>query len=477
MPSASQLLSEYDEDEGYSRPPQKMAPATKRKAKAATSASADLPAAHEKLHAVSLLRGGLRLEDLCERHKLSSRKHPDHNLVQLSYDQIHSDLAHPLTRECRGLILEKGSWRVVALPFTKFFNAGEANASEFDWSTAKVYEKVDGSLMNLYYYGGSWHVASMKQPAADGGVPFMQGTSFADAFWQVWKRMGYKMPARTDVCYVFELTLPEHSIVVRHAEPGLTLLGARDLNTLIEMSCEEVAEANGWQPARRFDELVADGQAPTLETVMAAAKKLDPVRQEGFVVVDSAWRRLKIKCPSYVALHHLQGNAGNMKALSLSSAKEQTPEKVRRRVRCLIEVALLNEGSEFLTYYPHLALDYKKVIGRLKALPENVREGVLLEGSGVDGGGRRASNRSKVMDAIVETLEERDEAKAVSVIVRAARAAVAAQGKGGLAEEEPRVVRPQVGPPASAAEEGEESEGEAEEMPRGRNPFAALSID
>ena len=146
---------------------------------------------------------------------------------------------------------------------------------------------------------------------------------------------------------------------------------------------------------------------------------------------------LKIKCPSYVALHHLQGNAGNMKALSLSSAKEQTPEKVRRRVRCLIEVALLNEGSEFLTYYPHLALDYKKVVGRLKALPENVREGVLLEGSGVDGGGRRASNRSKVMDAIVETLEERDEAKAVSVIVRAARAAVAAQGKGGLAEEEP----------------------------------------
>ena len=33
-----------------------------------------------------------------------------------------------------------------------------------DWGTARVYEKLDGSLMTLYRYGGAWQVASSGLP-------------------------------------------------------------------------------------------------------------------------------------------------------------------------------------------------------------------------------------------------------------------------------------------------------------------------
>ena len=45
-------------------------------------------------------------------------------------------MASPVVQECRGLLLEEGTWNVVAMPFTKFFNFGEKLAPTIDWSTA-----------------------------------------------------------------------------------------------------------------------------------------------------------------------------------------------------------------------------------------------------------------------------------------------------------------------------------------------------
>ena len=43
-------------------------------------------------------------------------------LVCFKYSQIDSDFNEPLVRECRGIILEKDTWNVVAYAFNKFFN-------------------------------------------------------------------------------------------------------------------------------------------------------------------------------------------------------------------------------------------------------------------------------------------------------------------------------------------------------------------
>jgi hypothetical protein len=104
------------------------------------------------------------------RFAVRAKRHGKHsNLVQLKYSQIGSPMHEPIVQECRGLVLDEAErWRVVCRAYDKFFNIGEPNATEIDWPAARVYEKLDGSLMTLYRYGGAWHVASSGVPDASG---------------------------------------------------------------------------------------------------------------------------------------------------------------------------------------------------------------------------------------------------------------------------------------------------------------------
>ena len=150
------------------------------------------------LRTVSQLRGGTSLERLCNAYRLTSRRHSVHPIVQLSYSQRESNLANAIVQECRGLIIEADApWRPVCMPFDKFFNADEPNAratqEQFDWSSAKVFEKCDGSLLTLYWYSGRWNVASSSLPAADGQA--MRGSTFAECFWRAWEAAGWKLPS------------------------------------------------------------------------------------------------------------------------------------------------------------------------------------------------------------------------------------------------------------------------------------------
>ena len=78
----------------------------------------------------------------------------------LKYDMLESDFSEPMVQEARGSIFTfNKEWKCVCHPMDKFFNYGEVYASDIDWETAKVYEKVDGSLMKLWYCDG-WHLST-----------------------------------------------------------------------------------------------------------------------------------------------------------------------------------------------------------------------------------------------------------------------------------------------------------------------------
>jgi len=196
--------------------------------------------------------------------------------------------------------------------------------------------------------------------AADGLVPDGGELSFAEAFWEVWAKKGYEFPRDTHACYVFELMLPSHTIVVRYQDSDLVCLGGRDLRTLTELACEEVGESNGWDTPKRFNDL------HDLDTALEAARKLNPVVQEGFVVVDKHWNRLKIKSASYVALHHLSGNACWRGVEQLSTSDR------RSRTRSLVEIGRSNEGDEFLAYFPALEEEFRAVCAKLDSLKRHL---------------------------------------------------------------------------------------------------------
>jgi hypothetical protein len=261
------------------------------------------------------------------------------HLVLFKYNQITSPMAHPIVQECRGVILDESEgWRVVARPYDKFFNAGEPHAAALDWRSARVYEKLDGSLMTLFFYGGEWRVASSGNPDAAGEAG-RSGKTFGEIFWEIFRAKGYRAPGDPGRCYMFELMTPETRVVVRHDTPRLVLHGVRRLATMAEEEPEPAAVEHGWEAARSYP-------LGSLAEVIEAARELDPMAGEGFVVRDAAFQRLKIKSPRYVAAHHAKDGL------------------TRRGV---LEVVLSGEESEVVSYFPELKAEHDEMRDRLDA--------------------------------------------------------------------------------------------------------------
>lgn len=291
------------------------------------------------------LRSGGTLEDLAERLGVVAKPHPRWpNLVLLKYDQIDSPLADPLVQECRGIVLDSADdWRPVCLPFGKFFNHGEPNAVPIDWSTARVQEKLDGTLCTLWHYAGEWHVATTGSPDAGGSVgelPF----SFATFFWTTFRALGLEAPpaAEADLCFMFELTAAENRVVVDHREPRITLLAVRNRVTGEELDPTRFADR--WPVVRHYEVGSIEGLLALLETV-------DPIAQEGFVVVDGTFTRTKLKHPQYVALHSMMSS---------------------RSTRRFVELVRINEHEEVLAYFPKWRADIDPIVERFERLVASI---------------------------------------------------------------------------------------------------------
>ena len=112
----------------------------------------------KELNIQKVLRAGTSFEEIEETYGIKARVSLDGKLVNLKYSQIKSDKHLPIVHECRGIILEMGTWDVVSRGFERFFNFGEEvrnwNKVNFNSSNLAVYDKVDGSIIQLFYYKG-----------------------------------------------------------------------------------------------------------------------------------------------------------------------------------------------------------------------------------------------------------------------------------------------------------------------------------
>lgn len=278
------------------------------------------------------LRTDGTLETLARDLAVRSVRHPLYpNLILFKYDQINSPMDNLIVQECRGIILDEAAdWQVVARPFSKFFNYGEPNAADIDWTTARVQEKVDGSLCVFYYYADRWHVATTGTPDAGGHV-HNGDRMFRDLIWEAAHTRSLQMlsPEHT---YLFELTSPYNRVVVQHKEIGLTLLGIRHRETGAWVLREEIANYLTGNVS-----ITQEYAFDSFVSILASFDHIDPLTHEGYVVVDSQGQRVKVKHPRYVALHLLKESSNP---------------------RAFVEVLQAGETPELLTYFPELTADY-----------------------------------------------------------------------------------------------------------------------
>lgn len=286
------------------------------------------------------------LSILVEKYKIKVTR--DGALASLRYDQTESPMHEPIVQQCRGMVVDVERRVVLAWPYNKFWNHGDMLAAEIDWTTARVQEKLDGSLMILYWRGAAdgWTVASSGTPTAGGSFGSDERT-FRDAFWAhvgidglLWVRA-----ADARVTYMLELCDAPNRVVVRHEKPRLVMHGARWLASGLELTRAELEE----HAAHMHCELVREFPIASVADCLAAAEVLDPLQQEGFVVVDAAFNRIKIKSPRYVILHHLKGEATPRRAIKLWQT---------------------GETSELLSHFPEMAPAITEIQDRLDGIAE-----------------------------------------------------------------------------------------------------------
>ena len=272
-----------------------------------------------------------------------------HNLIMFKYSQIDSNFNEALVRECRGLILDEDTLEPICVPFFKFGNYGESYCPEIDWKSCWVGEKLDGSLIKMSRIGDDilWStngtIDAFKAPLADqigcvvksfGELAYFavldnyckaRNLSVSDCIDSGCVDSWLKSIVKPGFTYMFELTSPFNKVVVQWRETRLNFLGVRNNETLQETYFSDhelrcIFNTPKVFPLRSIDDCVK------------AANELD-CNNEGFVVCDKNFNRVKIKSPTYVALHHMKNNG----VLSYERG---------------IEIVRGNELEEVLTYFP-----------------------------------------------------------------------------------------------------------------------------
>lgn len=255
--------------------------------------------------------------------KLKTRDYE--NKILLKYDQLVSPtlMAFPEMQDCRGLVLEKGTWKVMSLAFRKFFNSQEGNAAKINWDTASVLEKLDGTLIQVYWdwHKNTWFAGTTGTAEGEGEVNNKMGTTFNDLFWDTVnnKYVFNDCLLNKDLIYVFELTTPYNIVVKPHGESSATILTVRNRETLIELSgkdLEMTATSLGIPLVKKFD-----FNAKDVGTLLRTFEGM-PWSEEGYVVVDAEFNRVKIKNPAYLAVHHLKGKTAEHNILTIVKTNE-----------------------------------------------------------------------------------------------------------------------------------------------------------
>ena len=250
--------------------------------------------------------------------------------VMFKYNQLSSDFSNPIVREARGIIFREDNWKCVRRAFDKFFNYGEPNAAEVDWSTARVQTKYDGSLVSAWFDDRKWHYSTngtidvYKAPTGDIKLP-----TFGDVLEEAFRNNGssrkkiFECFASRNACYTFELVSPQTRVVIPYEKPDLYFIGRRIMPTEREVNPRDSIVSEIFKTPKEYD-------FHSAQDVIDAAKEL-PWDEEGYVVVDSNFNRVKIKSPAWLVAHYARSNN--------SISKES-----------LIQAILDGDQEEFLVY-------------------------------------------------------------------------------------------------------------------------------
>lgn len=225
----------------------------------------------------------------------------DDGYILFKYNQLSSDFSLPIVREARGIIFKENNWDCVCRAFDKFGNYGESYVPKLNWEAAFVEEKVDGSLIKIWYHNGKWRISTNNTINAE-NAKINDDISFKDLVLEAINNdMSFfdnLMPWNT---YLFELVSPKSQVTIFYPETKLYYLGQRDMTSMVESKTYLP-----WMAKYNI-------QKPKVYALNSLENCLNCVQsmtrdEEGLVVADDNFNRVKIKSPEYLLAFHMVNN-------------------------------------------------------------------------------------------------------------------------------------------------------------------------
>jgi len=220
-------------------------------------------------------------------------KQKEHMFLYNYNDKFLVPRYHPIIIKCRGLVLREDG-KVLNYPFNRFFNPYEKEAAIIDWRTTEIQEKLDGSLICVFWVEGHWEITTRGS---------FYPNDYAGAEFDVWFRElfhGFDL-LNKNICYMFELVTDKNRIVTWYDDSFVTLVGARNTETLQEvpqLDLDKTVQELGVRRPRKYN-------AKNLEECKQLFKSLRD-DEEGLVAVDSVFNRLKLKQDTYLQLSKIK---------------------------------------------------------------------------------------------------------------------------------------------------------------------------
>lgn len=273
------------------------------------------------------LKSGKSYQDLNAEYGILNNCHHTLPLVILNYHLIRSPKAHPIVKECRGLVLDQNH-DIVAKSFDRFYNFGECQneMEQFDFSNFVVNSKEDGSIILLYYYD-KWRANTR----ATFGEEKIYNT---DIFWHdaICEAMGIKsldeLALNKNFTYVCEFCSGYNKNVRNYEKPTMYLLSV--FNKEEELDYEEMRNIS-----LSYFSHTEEYKFYSIEEIKEylLERSRNDASFEGVVIRDWKNRRWKIKSSSYMSLFFLKNNG------------DYSPKH-------LMPFILSGEVDELLLYFP-----------------------------------------------------------------------------------------------------------------------------
>lgn len=264
------------------------------------------------------------------------------NLGIFNTNRKYSDFSNETVQEANGTILEAYTNKVVCYSFNVIMNS-EESTEDFsnNWNDYRIERLVDGAVLRVYYYGDSWHVATLKCIDA-GDAHWSSNKNFKELFNEAALESGLNYDTlNKNYCYTFIVKHPSNHMIVKYETSSLVHLNTVNLET-----CQEVDHDIGIQGITTvsFDtyEDFCKDLAVEYNAVFTESTNL------GYILTNiKTGSKTKFENVSYNLAKRLKGNVPNIHYQILTLMREDwNNEEMSNKVN-------------FLNFFPQYEEDYK----------------------------------------------------------------------------------------------------------------------